>query len=134
MADKLAVVALIEEGGKILIVKKNDDGSFLGNKWHLPGGKVEGGETEKDALRREIQEELNIDIEILDFIQEYLNEDANIRVRWYFCKHKEGEILCGSDICEAQFVEKYEVLDYCQGVSGLWPEKIKKMFIYERYA
>lgn len=54
--------ALISRQGRILVCQRGAGGSFP-LKWELPGGKVEEGESFKAALRRELKEELGIDIE-----------------------------------------------------------------------
>lgn len=65
---KPAVKALIEREGKILALRtKTEDRIY----WVLPGGKVEHGEHPLEALRREIREELSIEIEIGDPIGIY---------------------------------------------------------------
>ena len=53
----VAVCAIIQDGHKILCTRRNDTG-----KWEFPGGKVEEGESYSEALVREIQEELGVDI------------------------------------------------------------------------
>ena len=52
------------EEQKILIAKRPVNKCF-GGLWEFRGGKIEHEETPEDALTRELQEELNIDIEIL---------------------------------------------------------------------
>lgn len=53
------VAALIERDGRILICRRRGDQDHAG-KWEFPGGKVEAGEAPRDALVRELREELAI--------------------------------------------------------------------------
>ena len=57
------VAAIIKKGDQYLIAKRSKE-KYMGLKWEFPGGKVEQNETFKDALSREILEELNVNIEI----------------------------------------------------------------------
>ncbi len=63
VAKPLHVVAAVIRGadGKILIAKRPAHIS-QGGKWEFPGGKVEAGETRKAALKRELQEEIGIEV------------------------------------------------------------------------
>jgi 8-oxo-dGTP diphosphatase len=57
------VAAVIEKKGKILCVQRGLSSlDYISYKWEFPGGKIEQGETEKEALRREIKEELEMEI------------------------------------------------------------------------
>ncbi len=60
------VAAVIEKDQKIYATQRGY-GDFKGG-WEFPGGKVESGETYSEALKREIQEELNVEIEANDHI------------------------------------------------------------------
>ncbi|WP_270087314.1 (deoxy)nucleoside triphosphate pyrophosphohydrolase [Sphingobacterium sp. SYP-B4668] len=60
--------AIIEHEGKILICQRSSK-MTLPLKWEFPGGKIEPGESKKVCLRREIEEELGIQI----YIQEELS-------------------------------------------------------------
>lgn len=57
------VAAVIRRGDAILITRRLDRPGRPG-QWEFPGGKVEAGEAEPDALRRELREELACDAEV----------------------------------------------------------------------
>ena len=61
------VAALIVRQGKILLAQRGPDGDQAG-LWEFPGGKVEAGESQPQALRRELKEELNIEADIGGYI------------------------------------------------------------------
>jgi 8-oxo-dGTP diphosphatase len=54
--------ALIERDGRVLVARR-PPGKALALKWEFPGGKIEARETGAAALRREIREELGVEIE-----------------------------------------------------------------------
>lgn len=84
--------AIVNDDGELLCAQRGY-GSLIG-KWEFPGGKVEPGETDQQALAREIKEELNIDVEVEELIDENYNEypDKNINLKVYRCKYVSGEI------------------------------------------
>lgn len=57
------VGAAIIHNGKLLAMQRSEKMTLPG-LWEFPGGKIEKGESEKEALIREIQEELELDIEV----------------------------------------------------------------------
>lgn len=59
------VAALIRDGGKFLICRRPPT-KARGLMWEFVGGKVEAGETKKEALARECREELDIGISVYD--------------------------------------------------------------------
>jgi 8-oxo-dGTP diphosphatase len=57
----VAAVALIDADGRVL-VSQRPEGKQLAGLWEFPGGKVEAGERPEQALVRELNEELDIDV------------------------------------------------------------------------
>lgn len=55
--------AVIERDGRLLIARRRPEDRF-GGVWEFPGGKVEAGESPSDGLRREIREELDLEVAI----------------------------------------------------------------------
>jgi len=66
------VAAIIQNKKKILIVQRKPDCKREPNKWEFPGGKAEEGEGAQEALKREISEELGVEI----FVEELFGESA----------------------------------------------------------
>lgn len=64
------VAAIIVRDDEVLICQRAEDTSFP-LKWEFPGGKVEDGEEPREALQRELVEELAIDADIGDEILAY---------------------------------------------------------------
>ena len=76
--------AVIVKENKILITQRAKEDSFP-LKWEFPGGKLEEGETPEECLKREIIEELNLDIDIQDYLGSYTYpyETGDIRLIAY---------------------------------------------------
>jgi 8-oxo-dGTP diphosphatase len=66
------VAAIIINEDKVLATQRAD-GDFKGG-WEFPGGKIELGECSEDALKREIKEELNLEIQV-DYYLETVKHD-----------------------------------------------------------
>ena len=66
----------------------------MGLSWEFPGGKVEKGETFEIALKREIKEELSIEINIKNKLGEenYQDDNINVKLHYFICSHLNGEI------------------------------------------
>ena len=93
MKPKNVVAAIIKKDNLYLIVQRNRN-KYMGLKWEFPGGKVEPNETFHEALSREIQEELNININVYEKIAEekYKDDEIDIILHYYLCSEKSGTI------------------------------------------
>lgn len=85
--------AILRKGRKVLICQRSDK-MKLPLKWEFPGGKIEEGESKEEGLKREIKEELHIDIEIQESLQivEHQYPDFSIKLYPYICKIVSGTI------------------------------------------
>jgi 8-oxo-dGTP diphosphatase len=70
---KRVVAALIFQNDKILVCQRTRH-QTMPLKWEFPGGKIEEGEQPRDALRRELDEELGIDATIGQEVSRILHE------------------------------------------------------------
>lgn len=79
-SHRLIVVPIIyDQQGHVLICKKASDRGVFPGKWGLPGGGMEPGEFMEEALRREVREELGIEIE--DIQPLFFKEGIESKVR-----------------------------------------------------
>src|SRR5690625_1957964 len=84
------VAAMIEQDGNILCMQRKS--GTLANKWEVPGGKVEAGETLEEALKREVKEELACEIEVGVLIADVLHpyDFGKIRLLTFHCTITKG--------------------------------------------
>ena len=106
------VAAIIKKGDKYLLAKRSKE-KYMGLKWEFPGGKVEQNETFKDALSREILEELNVNIEIHNKVAEerYQDEEINIVLHYYLCTLIDTNIIL-SEHEAIEWVKKQDFSKY----------------------
>ena len=116
--DKLAWVHI--QGGKLLVAKTQDRNTF-----YIPGGKRETGESDQEALLREIREELSVEIEPKSmksagtFCAQAHGESGNVQVQLScFFADFTGEIKPRAEITECQYV-LYQDAYNCSAVTIL---------------
>src|SRR5690349_10308922 len=91
---KLVAAALILQNGKVLICQRTEY-QPMPLKWEFPGGKIEEGEQPRDALRRELEEELGIDAVIgneLVRIRHNYRNGGSVELRFYIVEAFSGEL------------------------------------------
>lgn len=77
------VAAVFEERGAFLVTRRPDH-THLAGLWEFPGGKIEQDETHVEALRREIREELDVDVEVGELIFHTAHDYGDRQVALYF--------------------------------------------------
>lgn len=133
-----SVRGIVNYNDKIVLIhriKTKDDGTVR-DYYVTPGGKIEENESHEEALRREIKEELGIEIEIKDLCLELDDRNYNDSFQYFYnCNYKAGELGTGDGpeftdkenykgVFEIVLVDKKEISKL-----NLVPEKIKEILV-----
>lgn len=114
------VAAIIIHENKIFATQRGY-GEFK-DGWEFPGGKIEPGETPQEALVREIKEELDIEIEVKDFLEtvEYDYPEFHLSMDCFFCVIRSGElVLKEHEAAKWLTVETLDSVDWLPADQGL---------------
>lgn len=108
----MVTAALIREEDRILIAQRGRSKRF-GWKWEFPGGKVRKDETPEDCLRREIKEELNLEIEVENHFctTHHQYPDLHIELVAFWCSIVGGKLKL-ADHEEVRWVTVEEMNQY----------------------
>ena len=106
------VAGIIINQNKILIGKRKDK-DIGGGKWEFPGGKIEVGETNSEALERELYEELGISVKIGKELMNYEHvfKTTIYNITFMEIIDYEGEI-CNNAHSEIKWVKFSNLLEY----------------------
>jgi 8-oxo-dGTP diphosphatase len=99
-----------DDKGRLLLVKRgHEPGAGL---WSLPGGRIEPGETDAEALVREMREEAGLEVEpgpLLGTVQRPAGDGAVIEIRDYAATVIGGTLRPGDDAADARWVNGEEL-------------------------
>jgi len=112
----IVATAVLVKDNKFLILKRKK--GIHANKWSFPGGKVKKGEDLIKALKREVKEETNLDIENIKKISEYEYKRPNGDITLGYCfsavpKNTEvTEVILDKESLEFKWISKDELKNY----------------------
>ncbi|MFZ0478874.1 MAG: (deoxy)nucleoside triphosphate pyrophosphohydrolase [Terriglobales bacterium] len=109
---KRVVAALIVNDGQILACQRTRH-QVMPLKWEFPGGKIEEGEQPRDALRRELEEELGIEATIGDEVARIHHDypgGGAVELRFFEVRNYQGEIE-NRIFREIRWVSRKELLE-----------------------
>jgi acetyl-CoA carboxylase carboxyl transferase subunit beta len=111
----LGVSALIEDNGRILLVRRGAASGAYPGRWSLPGGKVDHGEPLTHALEREVGEETGLRVEVGDLVSRH-EELPDTGVGHYVilvfrAAVTGGELAASDDVDDAEWVQQSAIAD-----------------------
>jgi len=88
----IAVGLVFDDEGRLLIQRRPEDG-LLGGLWEFPGGKQEDGESRRAACRRELREEVGIEVDVVDhfYTLSHAYSHFKITLHAFRCQIRAGE-------------------------------------------
>ena len=120
--------AIILHDHKVLIAKRNSKGKLAG-KWEFPGGKLNPGETFEECLARELKEELNIRVKVLQYFAEntYTYSYGTVNLIGYYVEWIDGAITLNVHD-QAKWVEVDKLIEYDLAPADIpLAQKLKKL-------
>lgn len=110
------VAAIIYFENRILCVQRPQNKfTYISEKYEFPGGKIEKGETKKEALKRELFEELNITTDIKSFFLTVVHEypDFELTMHSFICEVETKELILKEHIAQEWLtINELEKLDW----------------------
>jgi 8-oxo-dGTP diphosphatase len=105
MQPLIVTAAIICRDNKILITRRPQDKQH-GGLWEFPGGKLHDNESPRDALKRELAEELGIEITVGSILDAayYRYEWGPVLVLAYLCQKQEG-IIRNLEVAEHRWID-----------------------------
>jgi len=111
MKQVSVVAAVIIHNDQILCVQRNQNKySYISEKYEFPGGKIEAGETEVEALQREIKEELSMELQVKDklMVVEHAYPDFALTMHTYVCASTNRDVVLHEHI-DLQWLDRSEL-------------------------
>lgn len=92
---------IFNKDNQVLLLRRSDDDPWMPGSWGLPGGKLEKDEDPDDAIKREVKEETNLDVDIIQpfSVYKFFKETSGVDVVTikYLAHYKSGEVKLSSE-------------------------------------
>jgi 8-oxo-dGTP diphosphatase len=120
-----SIAGIAWDRGKFFIAQRTSGGD-MGDKWEFPGGKVDGAESDQEALRREYRDEFGVEVSVGEFLGSALFEHrgAPCQVRAYrvfFAAPASAFVLTEHTQWRWASLEEIERLDFVDSDRRLLP-------------
>ena len=109
--EKKIVLGIVTNSEKILIVRRKEKEKNL--LWQFPGGEREIGETDEQAVLREIKEETGVESSIIKCLGDRIHPYTNREMSYWACDYISGGIsISDDDLAEAKWINITEIKEY----------------------
>ncbi|TDM13450.1 NUDIX hydrolase [Macrococcus bovicus] len=120
------VSAIVIKNSKLLIVKSKSE-----NKWSIPTGGIEAGESKEEALVREVHEETGYKVNIIRHVKQMKKKvkEYDVTVDYFYCNIIGGQLEIidpDNEIAQVKWIEK----DEYNKLNWLYPEDKEMIFNY----
>jgi 8-oxo-dGTP diphosphatase len=108
----------LRRGGRLLVIKRAP-GMILPGYWTPPSGRIEPGETQEQALVREVEEELGVKVTPIAKVWECPTDDGEFLLHWWTAEIDSDELrLDPAEVADARWVTCEEFLKLEPTFSG----------------
>ena len=129
----VGVGAIITDGDRVLLVRRGREPSK--GLWSIPGGMLELGESLVEGIRREVREEVGLEVRVLEIVEVLdrviYDDDGKIEYHYvlvdYVCKPLSGTLRVADDADAAEWVNRRDVSSY--EITKGTPAVIEKAFV-----
>jgi len=103
---------VIEKDGKCLLIKRGENSKFFPKKWDFPGGKIRGGEDQKDCAVRETKEETSLKVRLGHLILDgrHIENGEKIHYKVFSTENFEGKVHLSKDHVDLKWVSRKEAM------------------------
>jgi len=109
--EKKIVLGIVTNSGKILVVRRKEKENNL--LWQFPGGEREEGETDEQAVLREIREETGVESNIIKCLGNRVHPYTDREIGYWACDYISGGInISDDDLAKAKWIKISEIKKY----------------------
>ena len=113
--NQVGLVIVLDSQEKALILKRSEEVGYGAERWSIPGGHIQEGETHEEGARRETKEETNLEVSNLDHIK------SVGRLHYYVAHGFEGKLKINFEHTDSVWVthedlDKYDIVEETKDV------------------
>ena len=105
---KGSAVAILDDDNSMLLLMRSGKSRWMPNRWGLPGGKIESGETSEESANRENKEETSLDIQNLSSLKDFSDKAVDL----FYTTSYDGNVQIDFEHDDYEWVSRADVEQY----------------------